>query len=425
LATIARKAGFPVQVDLDAGLTDDAHRLDRADLLCISCVTPAATAAYTLADRARQLGVPVLLGGPHPTALPEEALAHADWVLRGEADRTLPRFLAVLAADGDLASVPSLSYRGDGGLHHNENDLPPVKLDDVPSLDPAVVLGGAKRLFPQGIVGLATSRGSSSRLRVRSWNEGMSSPLRVASPERVAEELNGLRGQARRVYFYDDDFCASPVRTKRLLEHLLIHEVYLPPWLAQVAPHHGGDATLLRLLQRAGCRAVVMTFPPLMTAMSQGELRDHLEAMSQTVRRFRQHDIGVHGLFLLGADGDTATSLRQTAAVARDEEFKSAEFFIATPYPGTDLFRRLKEQDRIITEDWSLYDGHHVVFLPARLSPLQLIDETFDAWNQVYSLSRATRWLVEGRVQRAARSIYSGGQARQWHKENTALLRVS
>ena len=102
---IARQ-GYDVRVVIEEVAPLDPRELERVDLLCLSTLTATAPAAYALADRARCRGVPVVLGGAHPTALPDEALEHADWVIRGEAEHALPALLDALAVDGDLGAVP-------------------------------------------------------------------------------------------------------------------------------------------------------------------------------------------------------------------------------------------------------------------------------------------------------------------------------
>ena len=429
LATIAFQKGFPVMVDFGEPLRFEAQRLDRADLLCLSVLTPTAPSGYAVADRARALGVPVVVGGAHATALPEEALQHADWVLRGPADRSFVQLLQVLAQDGDLATVPGLSYRQAGEIRHNLTDNLSVDLDSLPIVDPGVVVGGAAQLFRRGLLTMVTSRGSRRR---RGWAGGeqadpWGSQWAFASPEKVAEELERRRGLGHRLFFLDEDFCLSPARTKELLEHLLTQGSFLPPWVAHVSPDAASDAELLRLMRRAGCQAVQVAFDPVGAALPARGLwqRDRTEEIRWTVQQFRQAEIRVRGVFLWGSDLEGVASLRQTTELAISEDFDSVQFLLLTPFPGTRLFRQLERQGRLLTRDWSRYDAHHVVFQPALMSSVELGEETFQAWRRAYSLRRTTRWLVGGDFQRAALSLATGGQARIWRRQDQELLTAS
>jgi radical SAM superfamily enzyme YgiQ (UPF0313 family) len=422
LGTLARREGYKVEVLVDPERVD-LSRVDRADLLCLSTMTATAPATYRLADEARARGVPVVMGGAHPSLLPDEALVHADWVLRGEAELSFLGLLNELSRDGDLSAVPGLSYRDDKEVHHNRTASVRPDLDELPPIDTQVVVGGASRLFPGGVITLRTSRRSvAGDPRPRSAGGG---GFRHASVDRVASELELRRDQGDRLFFCDEDFCAAPERTADLLSGLLECEAFLPPWTAQVSPAAAHEPELLELMARAGCSSVVIRFTSRPPTQGLRALYPDREAIRGVVRSFCDKGIGVRGLFEVGGDEDRVSSIRQATQIILEEDFKSAQFCIFTPYPGTPLHNAWLRQGRILTCDWSRYDGRHVVFQPAQMSARELMDETFAAWDQIYSLGRTTRWLVEGRWYRALRSLQSGGQARQWHRENQQLLRAS
>jgi radical SAM superfamily enzyme YgiQ (UPF0313 family) len=115
LGTLARDLGWNVTVIIEEQAAVDWQEVAQADLVGISTITSTAPRAYAMADRLRSHGVPVILGGPHVTFLPEEALEHCDFVIRGEAEAAFPVFLEALLVTGVFGCVPSLSWRDPSG----------------------------------------------------------------------------------------------------------------------------------------------------------------------------------------------------------------------------------------------------------------------------------------------------------------------
>ncbi|HOX43865.1 MAG TPA: radical SAM protein [Myxococcota bacterium] len=399
LGTLAARRGHQVRVVIEdlAGL--DLARLLDTDLLCISTISTTAPRAYQVADQARAAGVPVLLGGPHPTFLPEEGLAHADWVLRGEAERSFGRFLDLCAGRAAPEEVPGLSRLCDGAPVHTPLAEEPVELDEVPIPDFSLLATRGKVRFDRGIIPLQTSRGCPHQCRFCSVTSMFGRKMRFASPEHVAEELEQRRGQGRRVFFYDDNFCGVPGRTKLLLEHLLRRGTYLPPWYAQVSTRAAKDPELLDLMRRAGCEMVFVGFESIdPAALALYDKRQSAEDIRESIRSFRARGIWVHGMFLTGSDAEGLENIRATARFAIQEDIDSIQFTVLTPMPGSEFHDQMVREERLLTLDWSRYDGHHAVFRPARLSAEELEGATIDAMAEVYSLGRTLGLLARGRV---------------------------
>lgn len=426
LGAIAAKKGYDVKIVVEeiASMPIDSPEMSTPDLLCISTITPTASRAYALADKARAAGVPVLLGGPHATYLPDEAMAHADWVLRGEAERSFPMLLDTLNSDGDLTAVPGLTYRDGGEIVSNELDPIKTCLDDVPAPDFGLIASRDDKTWHRGIIPVSTSRGCPHRCQFCSVTPMFGHKMRFASNERVAEELSRLDGKGKFVFFYDDNFCASPRRTKSLLDYLMTHEVPLPPWIAQVSVRAARDLELLRMMERASCHTVCVGFESINpAALSLYNKRQAVDDIREAIHRFHQHRIGVHGMFVFGSDADDVETIRETARFAIEEGLESVQFLVLTPLPGTPLFEQMRSQDRLLTTEWSRYDTHHTVFQPARMTPYELTNETMKAMAKVYSLTHTGRLLLKGDLQRAAISRYAAHQVVRWRRENGAMMR--
>ena len=426
LGTLAAQAGHQVKIFIEEIQPIDQTSLAWADLLCISTITSTVPQAYQLADQARALGVKVIMGGAHVGFLIEEALQHADWVFKGEAERSFVHFLDCLARDGDFSLVPGLHYLQDGqGFQSTLEDLPISMSDDVPIPDFSLVQGqGAS--FHRGVIPIQTSRGCPHFCTFCSVTPMFGRKMRHMPPHRVAAELEQRRGQGDQVFFYDDNFCAPPARTKALLDHLLTHDVFMPKPLAQVSVKAAFDPELLKLMQRANFFSVFVGFESInKDSLQLYEKRQAVDDIRRCIRYFQKHGIRVHGMFVTGSDADTVNTIRDTAQFAIDEGLNSIQFLVLTPLPGTPLISELEQQGRLLTDDWSLYDTHHAVFQPARMTPYELMTETFNAMGRVYSKWRSIKWLARGRFHEGMISWWASGQVRRWKKENRALLKAA
>lgn len=427
LATILRRAGHDATVQAEVIAPLDIDALRKADLVGISTITSTATRAYAVADDLRTRGVPVVLGGPHPTALPDEALGHAPWVVRGEGERALVALVAALEKGGgelELSTVPNLSWRrNDGRVSHNAL-APLVALDDLPEPDWRLVRGAD----PSGRCGGGTapvqsSRGCPFACNFCSVTGIFGRSLRFRDIDAV---VDAVRPYARRrdvVFFYDDNFAADRERTVGLCEALIHARIPHFEWSAQVRADVARDPELLRLMRRSGARTFYIGLesaaPATLQAMNK---RQSVAEMRTYLARIRALGIHVHGMFVLGPDTDNAESIAQTVQFAVDERLGSAQFLILIPLPGTQVYDAFAHDGRLLHRDWSQYDGHHVVFEPRNFSPYDLQLAQLTAHARFYSPRRELRWLSRAKVKSAAICRYARGITRAWERENGAYM---
>ena len=424
LGTLASRREIDVRIFIEEMTPVDFAQVAESDLLCISTITSTAPAAYRLADRARAAGVPVIIGGPHVTFMPEDGLEHADWVLRGEGEHSFGLFLDMLEHGAGPEDVPGLSWRVDGEIRHNPLASEPVDMDSVPIPDFSLLQSRGKLRFDRGIIPIQTSRGCPHHCRFCSVTPMFGHRMRFASKEHVAEELERRRGFGKGVFFYDDNFCGSPRRAKELLDHLLTKNIYLPDWVAQVSVRAAKDLELLKLMQRAGCFSVFVGFESVdPESLKLYHKRQTLDDIRLAIRRFKQHGIWVHGMFVTGSDAEGVETIRATARFAIDEDIDTIQFLVLTPLPGTEMYADMEAQDRLLTREWSQYDTHHAVFKPEGMSPLELEMETMKAMGRVYSAKRIMKFIARGKIARTMFSVYAHRQVRRWQKENRRRLK--
>lgn len=353
---------------LDEGIHDVPDGLD-ADLIGLTVITGNAPRAYELARRFRARGIPVVLGGPHVTLVPDDALPHADAVVVGYAEQAWPRLLRDFAAG-------SMHRRYDQGPEFTLEGLPPVRRDLLPR----------RRYLTTNV--FEATRGCVYDCEFcvvpAAWGK---KPYQKPIPD-VIEDIR--RTGARRAIFVDLNLTADRDYAARLFEALIPLRLQ---WYGLATGHIASDPPLLDLCARSGCRGLLVGFESLseanMTALHKGFHKP--TRYREMVDAFHRAGIAVQACFVFGLDRDTPDVFRRTAEFVVEARVDLPRFAIATPFPGTPLYRRLEREDRILTRDWERYDAQHVVFRPAHMTPVELQRGTEAAWRHAYSYRSLAR----------------------------------
>lgn len=393
LGTILQRQGLEVKVVIEEISTPDYRTQDfHPDLVCISSISSTAPRAYELADFYRQQGLPVVLGGAHPSFLPEEGLEHADYVVCGEGDEALPELVGFLQEGGDLAGINNLCYRQDEGVLRNPWRPFVEDLDVLPIPDYGLIHDwkAKKRRF----VSIATSRGCPFNCRFCSVILLFGRKYRHNSVDRVMEEIRQNSIRTGHLFFCDDNFTANRERIKELCERMLSENLTVE-WSAQVRVEAAKDPELLKLMARSGCYTVFVGLESINPATLKAYNKSQtVEGIKDCVINFHQHGIAVHGMFVFGSEEDHFQVIRDTVKFSRRMDLDSLQYLILTPVPGTPVYQELEEQNRIICRDWSHYDGHHAVFQPRQFTPYELQHETIRAMKKFYSWPSVFKRLI-------------------------------
>ena len=371
------------------------------------------------------MGVPVLMGGPHVTFLADEALEHADFVIRGEGERPLMAFIEAWESGRDLAGTPNLSSRaGDGRVFHNpllplEDNLDTIPFPDLPLLKP----DPRRRRFPAPIP-IQTSRGCPFACSFCSVTGMFGRKYRFRSTANVIEELRRYDRSKDSIFFYDDNFAADRDRTKELLQ-AMIREGLKFSWTTQVRADLARDAELVGLMRKAGCHTVYIGFesvnPRSLAGMKKKQTVADLVRAAKVLRRNRIH---IHGMFVLGFDEDDWPSVKATVKFAKRSRLSTTQFLILTPLPGSEFYEKMSTENRLLFHDWSLYDAHHVVFAPARFSLFDLQKAQIYAHKKFYSLKQVFRKILAGQWLGVGVAHYARKLNRMWVKRNRTFLSV-
>ena len=424
LGTMMKKRGWQVEIFVEDMVPLDWDCIGSATLVGISSITSTAPRAYKIAQKIKEMGIPVLMGGPHPTFLADEALEYCDYVIRGEGERALTQFIDAWEKEGDFSSVANLSYKSAGKVIHNPMGLPIENLDTLPYPDFTLFKGHHKILGPGKVVPIQTSRGCPYSCSFCSVTSMFGRKYRFRSIDSILGELKKYRSQKHFIFFYDDNFTANPGHTRQLLEAIIDRGLKFK-WSAQVRVDAARDRDLVGLMKAAGCHTVFIgleSFNP--DSLSEMKKNQKVTDIYEAIDAFREEGIHIHGMFVLGSNRDNWKTVRETVRFAKKSRITSAQFLILTPLPGSELYNNLKLSDRILFKDWSLYDAHHVVFKPQNFSLPGL------QWAQIYShkkfYSRLQRYkkLVIGNLTGFFINFYANQVNRLWKKKNKTFLKV-
>jgi len=364
------------QVEIVDECTRETPHVARADceMVGIGAMTTQAARAYQLADQYRALGVRVVLGGIHPSALPEEALAHADAVAVGDAESTLPRILA----DYEAGALRRL-------YHWRDQPAAEIATPRKDLLDPREYLVfhpiQTTRGCPHGCSFCTTPAVFGRKFRQRPI------PAIVEEIRRAKEEFG-----SKFFIFSDDNFAGNRRWAYELCQELVPLGVN---WASQCDILISESDPLLAAMRRSGCVGLILGLESVRpdTLREAGKRFVTPDTYGWRIRKIASYGITLWGAFIFGFDHDDWRSCRDTCRFAQRAGLGMACFPILTPYPGTEMFRRFEAEGRLLTRDWTRYNGAGVVFQPRNFTIQELRHAQMAAFCEFYSPFSAIRRL--------------------------------
>jgi len=349
------------------------------DLVGITVDTPRAPRAYALADELRLRGQPVILGGTHPSAVPDEALEHADSVVVGEVEGLGARIVADLAA-GRLAP----RYRLDS----------PPDLGRVAVAEVDVLPRYRQHFMPYPI---ELSRGCRHACRF-CFNRRIHG--RGFRRRNLDDLVAAIRARGERLLVaMDDNLMNDP-------DHLGAFAEKLAPlrcrWGGQATVEVGDDPALLRVLRDSGFSYTFIGLESFSTTSLEGEGKrvNDVARYREQLRRLREHGVLPFAGVIVGLDGDGPDVFARTAAALEEVAPAACAFTMPVAFPGTRWYSKLEAEGRILDHDPTHYDGHHVVVRPARMSVEELVRGYHRLARRFYSWGPALRRMLRQKLWR-------------------------
>ncbi|HKZ46623.1 MAG TPA: radical SAM protein [Thermodesulfobacteriota bacterium] len=335
----------------------------KADLVGITGFTAEMPGAYEIADNFRKKGVKVVMGGIHVSALPDEALQHADAVVIGEAELVWHKLLLDFKR-GELKQ----KYKADKLCDMENMVIPRRNL--------------LNREMYSGFYTLQATRGCPFNCDYCAVTAFFGQEFRTRPIDEVIEEIKGFG--SKKFFFMDDNIVGRPKYAKELFQKLIPLKVI---WGSQASITMAKDPELLNLYARSGGRYAFIGFESLsqksLENLHKGwnSAKDYKEAIKKI------HDVGINiiGSFVFGLDEDDSSVFKTTFDFIMETNMDAAQFHILTPLPGTVTYSLLEKEGRIIDRDWARYHTGEVVFQPKGMTVEELQNGYYWIFRNTYT----------------------------------------
>jgi radical SAM superfamily enzyme YgiQ (UPF0313 family) len=360
--------------DVEISFTDDLltpidveKGLKEVDLVGITVLSKTAFRAYKIADAYRKKGIPVVLGGIHPTALPEEAKEHADSVVLGEAEEVWPH----LVEDARMGNLKPF-YRQEG--YTDLSKIPIPRREILPK----------RGYLPLDVV--QVTRGCPFRCEFCTVQKFFGEAYRFRPISDVVDEVRRL--PHRWMMFNDDNIIGNPSYSVELLKALVPLK---KKWFSQASLSGLKKIENVEWLAKSGCTSLLIGFESLSkkNLMRSQKFQNDPAEYREIIESLHRHGIAICGSFIFGFDEDDPSVFEETVSFAIQTKLFLAIFMILTPYPGTTFYDRVKNEGRLVQNQWWLLEkpeDYAPYFLPMKMSAEALREGWQRAWKEFYSL---------------------------------------
>lgn len=342
------------------------------DLVAISSYSAQMDEAYELAGRYRARHIPVVMGGPHVTSLPGEALQHCDAVVIGEGEPSWPDVLA----DAETSVLKPRYGKRRNGYDLADAPVPAFELLDISKYN---------RLTVQ------TSRGCPHLCEFCASSVLFTDRYKQKPVSNVLREIDRILSiwDQPFIEFADDNTFVDSAYWKELLIPLRRKQIR---WFAETDLSVANDGELLHLMRETGCAQLLIGLEsPSLTGLRGLELKSDWKLIKQphyreAIARIQSHGITVNGCFIIGLDGQTTDVFDEIFAFVKETKLYEVQITILTAFPGTPLYDRLLNEDRLIEPDnWKKCTLFDVNFRPANMSSKDLRNRFHDLALKLYS----------------------------------------
>jgi len=400
-------------LSLIAGMTPEEHEVkiieevfndiidfdEEVDVVGITIMTQTAIRGYEIANEFKKRSKIVIFGGIHATVMPKEAIKYGDAVVIGEAENGL--WEKVL---NDIKS-------------HNLQEF--YKLDEYPELTDYVIprrdlIKNTSGKF--GIAPIETGRGCPYKCDFCTVPTSFGTKQRHKSIDLIIKDIETIKEKT--IFFLDDNITINKVFAKELFTRMI---PYKKLWVGQASINLVNDKELMKLAYQSGCRGLLIGFE----SMTDSGITKYKKTFStfqenvDAIKTLQHNGIMTMASFVFGLDIDNKEVFENTYNFIEKAKPAFLQACSLTPYPGTEVFERMKLENRILTDDWRQFDAKKVIIQPKNMTAEELQAGYTQIKDQTYSfksiMSRATPHIFSG-VTEAVLYFSLNNGARKWHK---------
>lgn len=370
---------------------ENYQRIYNSDVLGISSITRTTKQSMELADRyksANPEGI-VIAGGMGPSYMIREWLEHekhADIIVRGEGETTIKELMNRLTEDSySLEDIKGIAYKNKEGIRNPLRELMTEKEFGelpLPDYDEAMTKNTRTAVVEQ-------ERGCPYNCNFCLVTKTYGNTIRYSSDKKIISELDFIEKNKMGdvIFFNGDNLAGNPKRALQFINSIKESSVcYKTQKFAQVSALLAKKPELMNAMKEINLNSLCVGFESL----NSDSLKDlnkpfSAEQNTEAARTFRDYGFWIHAMMMAGIDSDTEETIKYTLEWAK-ENADSLQLFIPTPFPGTPFYSKMEKEGRILTKDWSLYDGQHCVIKPAKISPYDLQIKVLESYRDFYSI---------------------------------------
>lgn len=351
---------------------EDIDFSEKPDIVGITGMTAVINRAYEIADIYRQRGTKVILGGIHVSMLPDEAAQHADAIVVGEVENVWHTLLSDFENNRLQRSYKGTIYEPMNGNAMVNRSLINKKAYSMPNP-------------------IMTSRGCPHNCSYCSVTQFYGYQFRHRPIDDIIQEIRDI--DDKWIAFVDDNIYGDIRHSKELFRKMKGLNV---KWVGQGDMRIARNPELLELARESGCEWLFMGIETISTENLQSIHKSFNmgDKYTEAIAKIKSSGIKVFGSFIFGLENDDESVFDRTVKFGIDNRLDGANFYILTPFPGTELYAQMEKEGLLLHKDWSKYDANHVVFKHKKLTAQQLIDGLIHAYKEFYSIPSIMKRVV-------------------------------
>lgn len=365
----------PKELDAEVRIYDEtaeAIPLDlEADIIGITCITGTAARCYRYADYFRKKGIKVILGGVHPSLMPDEARKHADSVIVGLGEDNFPKALL----DFKNGCLQEMYYQDKctdiGGR--------PLPRKDLLKKDKYITLNTVEAI-----------RGCNHSCTFCAYPQAFGRKVYKRPIEDILAEIKSFKG--KEVVFPDVNLIADVKFAKELFTAMIPLKKW---WFGLTTTAIGDNEELLDVFEKSGCKGLLIGFESV-NQETQKNINKGVNRVNEyktLMEKLHKRGIMVMGCFSFGSDEDKKDVFKRTVDLCIEAKIDLPRFSVITPFPATQFYNELESEGRIIDRDWAMYDVEHCVYKPKHMTKEELEEGIAWAWKEAYSVKNIFKRL--------------------------------